>query len=177
MHITLSTTFFLNGLYFIKNQWFPQPQCNSTPCATEEPGNYNIFPQTALQWENQTNKYCQAMTWVKHQAIWIEMEDFGKGEPDWRIMFQSNNQEIIMTLLIEWGRLGKLELSNMTQLFWLLQNSLTNPDTYSTKSRLRCFNLFSFRVNIQPSRLDLHASEGDCRCVYVCMCLVACCGQ
>jgi len=40
----------------------------------------------------------------------MEMEDFGKREPDWGIMFQSNNQQIIMTLLMESGRLGKLGL-------------------------------------------------------------------
>lgn len=41
----------------------------------------------------------------------MEMEDFWKeGEPDWGIMFQSNNQQIIMTLLMESGRLGKLGL-------------------------------------------------------------------
>ena len=94
---------FLNVLLRIN-----EARCNSTPLATEGPGNYRLFPRTALQWENPTNKYCQALTWVKPQAIWMGMEDFGKGEPGEGIMFQSNNEQMIMTLLIESGRLGKL---------------------------------------------------------------------
>lgn len=35
---------------------------------------------------------------------------FGKGEPDKGITFQSNNEQIIMTLLIESVRLGKMGL-------------------------------------------------------------------
>lgn len=78
IHTAASADIFWMGYILTEDQRFLKPQCNSTPLATEGPGNYNIFPQTALQWENQTNKQCQALTWVKPQAIWMEMEDFWK---------------------------------------------------------------------------------------------------
>lgn len=46
--VSVAAFFFLNGLYFIRNQWF-QVQCNSTPLTTVEPGNSSNFPETALQ--------------------------------------------------------------------------------------------------------------------------------
>lgn len=90
------------GCVFTKNPRSPQPQCNPTPLATEGPGKRQHFSSACLTVRKPNKQVVPSIDMSETQShldgdgrFWKEPSRTGG------IMFQSNNQQIIMTLLME----------------------------------------------------------------------------